>query len=528
MPPRTRLRSLSLRTRLLLTVIALLAAVGCAIGVVTTVALQQQLVRQVDDRLISIATRPWDGPGPADAEEPADGAPDDGGPCTAAGQVGPGGVGIGSVNARFSGGELVAGQSCSFDVEDGVSALTAADAAVLAAVPVVDAPAQGSGGTAPPQVEARTVELADGSAYRAVALRRTDGTVVVSGLSLAEADRTVSRIVLVELVAVTVGVALAAVLGSVLVRRDLRPLQRVAATATRVSELPLHSGEVALPERVPAADTDPATEVGQVGAALNRLLDHVDSALSARHASETQVRQFVADASHELRTPLAAIRGYAELTRRRGPAAPAVPDDVVHALTRVESEALRMSVLVDDLLLLARLDAGRPLAAEEVDLTMLVLDAVSDARAASPAHRWRLDLPSDAADAVTAVGDEHRLHQVLANLLANARTHTPPGTTVTTRVTREGAGPSARAVLEVVDDGPGIDPEVLPHVFERFARADTSRSRAAGSTGLGLAIVHAVVTAHGGTVEVDSRPGRTAFRVALPAPAAADAAAPAG
>jgi two-component system OmpR family sensor kinase len=257
---------------------------------------------------------------------------------------------------------------------------------------------------------------------------------------------------------------------------------------------------------VPEADTDMRTEVGQVGAALNRMLDHVGSALEARHASEMQVRQFVADASHELRTPLAAIRGYAELSRRsRTP----VPDEVAHVLRRVESEAQRMTTLVEDLLLLARLDAGRPLAQDEVDLTMLVVDAVSDAHAAGPGHDWQLDLP---AEPVLTEGDPARLHQVLANLLANARTHTPEGTTVTVSVGRQGD----EAVLSVTDAGPGIPAELQPHLFERFARGDSSRSRAAGSTGLGLAIVSAVVTAHHGRVTVQSRPGRTSFAVRLP------------
>jgi two-component system OmpR family sensor kinase len=176
---------------------------------------------------------------------------------------------------------------------------------------------------------------------------------------------------------------------------------------------------------------------------------------------------------------------------------------------RVESEAVRLTGLVEDLLLLARLDSGRPLDRENVDLTMTVLDAVSDAQVAGRDHQWRLDLPDEA---VEVVGDPGRLHQVLTNLLANARTHTPPGTTVTVGIVPDGA----RTHLDVVDDGPGIDPDVLPRVFERFARADSSRSRAAGSTGLGLAIVQAVVTSHHGSVTVDSRPGRTAFRVTLP------------
>ena len=187
-----------------------------------------------------------------------------------------------------------------------------------------------------------------------------------------------------------------------------------------------------------------------------------------------------------------------------------MPADVAHALGRVESESTRMTGLVDDLLLLARLDSGRPLAHEPVDLTPLVVDAVSDARAAGPDHRWRLDLPDEP---VELVGDAARLHQVLANLLANARTHTPPGTTVTISLSTE----AGSVLLRVTDDGPGIPAELQPRVFERFARGDGSRSRAAGSTGLGLAIVAAVVEAHDGTVDVASRPAGTAFTVRLPA-----------
>jgi two-component system OmpR family sensor kinase len=294
----------------------------------------------------------------------------------------------------------------------------------------------------------------------------------------------------------------AGVAGAVVVRRELRPLERVAATAARVSALQLDRGEVSLVERVP--DVDPRTEVGQVGSALNHMLDHVRSALEARHDSEVQLRQFVADASHELRTPLAAIRGYAELSRRG-----VLTPETEYSLARISSQAERMTTLVEDLLLLARLDAGRPLEQGEVDLTRLVVDAVSDAYAAGPTHRWQLDVPDEP---VTVPGDGSRLAQVLANLLANARAHTPPGTRV---VVGLAVGP-AYADLSVVDEGPGIAPELLPHVFERFARGSSSRSRQNGSTGLGLAIVHAVVTAHLGSVGVASGPGRTVFTVHLP------------
>jgi two-component system OmpR family sensor kinase len=279
-----------------------------------------------------------------------------------------------------------------------------------------------------------------------------------------------------------------------------------------VAQLPLASGEVSLPDRVP--DADPRTEVGQVGAAFNRMLGHVESALARREASQSRLRSFAADASHELRTPLAAIRGYAELARRHpGP----LPDDIAHALGRVESESARMSELVDELLLLARLDAGRPLASEPVDMTRLVLDVTSDARVAAADHRWQLELPEEP---VVVGGDELRLHQVLGNLLSNAARHTPAGTNVTVTLRSEPPAPGhsghGTAVVSVTDNGPGIPEELQPDVFERFVRGDTSRSRAAGSSGLGLAIVHAVTAAHGGTASVTSQPGETRFTISLP------------
>jgi two-component system, OmpR family, sensor kinase len=235
------------------------------------------------------------------------------------------------------------------------------------------------------------------------------------------------------------------------------------------------------------------------------MLDNVGGALEARQDSEMRLRQFIADASHELRTPLAAIRGYAELSRRAE-----LAPETEYSIVRISSQAERMTTLVEDLLLLARLDAGRPLERGPVDLTHLVLDGVNDAYAAGMDHRWQLDLPDEP---VVVTGDGSRLTQVLTNLLANARTHTPAGTTITV-----GLAPARDAVaLTVVDDGPGISPELLPHVFEWFARGLASRSRETGSTGLGLSVVDAVVAAHGGYVEVYSRPGRTEFTVWLPA-----------
>jgi two-component system OmpR family sensor kinase len=307
-----------------------------------------------------------------------------------------------------------------------------------------------------------------------------------------------------ELAVFAVVLILAGFLGTGLVRMSLRPLRRVAATASRVTELPLADGTATLSERVP--ETGPGTEVGQVSVAFNRMLGHVESALARRADSEARLRRFAADASHELRTPLAAIRGYAELARRHpGP----VPEDIAHALGRVEAESSRMSVLVDELLLLARLDAGRPLASEPVDLTRLAIDTASDARASGRGHHWVLDLPGEP---VLVRGDEHRLHQVIANLLSNARAHTPPGSTVTVRLATL-AGDQVE--LSVTDDGPGIPAGLQPALFDRFVRGNSARTRTSGGTGLGLAIVHAVVTAHRGTVTLTSRPGLTRFGITL-------------
>ncbi|WP_237719735.1 sensor histidine kinase [Salinibacterium sp. PAMC 21357] len=332
------------------------------------------------------------------------------------------------------------------------------------------------------------------------------GESLVVALPLDDARATVVQLTIVVAGIGLLALIIAAFAGAVAVRFALRPLERVAGTATRVSELQLDRGAVALAERVSLDDADPRTEVGQVGAALNRLLEHVAAALTAREASEKKVRTFVADASHELRTPLASIRGYAELTRRGGHE---IPDDVAHAIGRIEAESVRMTALVESLLLLARLDEAAAVEHEPVDLSRLIIDAVSDAHAAGPDHEWALEIPDDS---FSISGDRARLHQVVANLLANARVHTPAGTKVTAALMREGE----LAIIEIRDAGPGIAPELQPTVFERFVRGDGSRTRAAGSTGLGLAIVTAVAHAHGGTATVSSEPGTTVFRIELP------------
>ncbi|MFH8664901.1 sensor histidine kinase [Streptomyces anulatus] len=508
-------RPWTLRTRLVVSAVSLIAVVAAVIGSVTAIAFHSYMYGKLDDQLHSVAERAQRPPGPGPLPQALRAA----GPL---GFVGGGGQPLGTFGALLGeDGDVTASkvvEDSGLRAQESAKPLTGEQRSALEEA----APGTGEG--------ARSIDLPGLGGYRVEAATTIEGYTVLVGIPSAEVSGALTTLIVVEVCVTAAGLLAASIAGTMLVGVALRPLRRVAATATRVSELPLHSGEVALLERVPDAEADPRTEVGQVGAALNRMLGHVGSALTVRQESETRVRQFVADASHELRTPLASIRGYAELTRRAtgSPEAPE-PDPVTrHALGRIESEADRMTGLVEDLLLLARLDSGRPLSYGSTDLLPLVVDAISDARAADQGapgqdarHRWRLELP---AEPVTVRADPDRFQQVLVNLLANARTHTPPGTTVTVAV-RPPVRAGGPVMLEVGDDGPGIPAELLPHVFERFARGDASRSRGAGtgtatgSTGLGLAIVQAVVSAHGGRVRVDSEPGRTVFVIELPAEA---------
>ena len=491
-------RPLTLRARLVALVLVLLTAVTLVVGMVTVLALQRSLVGGVDRQLTSAAGRSGtnaerlDGVGRPRLDHDGDGDGDEHrqGP----GFLGAPGTSVGTLGAIVQDGTVVTAATVG---PRGTPQTVGEDAtAQLAAVPVAHEP--------------RTYELQGIGEYRVVARQATDGRVLVTGLPLRQAEQTVTRVALVVGGAGALLLVVAGVGGGIVVRRTLRPLQQVAATASQVARTPLARGQVTLDVRVP--DADPRTEVGQVSSAVNAMIGHVERSLAVREESEQRVRGFVADASHELRTPLAAIRGYAELTRRSGEA---VPEGVARALDRVESEAARMTVLVEDLLLLARLDSGRPVESEAVDLTRVTVDALTDAQVAGPQHRWSLSLPDEP---VVVRGDDQRLHQVLANLLANARTHTPSGTSVSAELrVLDGA-----AEVQVVDDGPGVPPDVLPTVFERFVRGESSRSRAHGSTGLGLAIVSSIVAAHGGTVDVESRPGRTSFRVRLPLAGATD------
>ena len=495
-------RTWSLRARLVVTQVALLAVVCASIGIATEFALQRFLMNQLDNQLIEAG---WRSAAIFELPSPPPGTPPPPGmrrhhriPFDPEGGPGPGFLNAPGQAARMVGAVVAPNRPVDAGVitADGDRlGVTAAAAAQLSQIS--------------PTRHPETVDLDGLGRYRLIGLPPRHGgpQTIVTGLPTAVVDDTLLWVLGMFCVLAVIALIAATTAGTLIIRRQLAPLSRVSAAARRVADLELDRGEVELPTSIVAVDPVTAhTEVGQLGTSLNRMLDRIAGALSARHASETRVRQFVADASHELRTPLAAIRGYTELAQRKRDDLPA---DVAHAMNRVESETTRMTQLVEDMLLLARLDDGRPLERDSVDVSRLIVDSVSDAHIAGPEHEWSLDLPEDP---VVVEGDEARLHQVLANLLANARTHTPPGTSVTVSLK-----PDAGAVLlTVADDGPGIPATLLPDVFERFARGDSSRSRRGGSTGLGLAIVAAVVKAHGGTIEVSSTAGSTEFVVRLP------------
>jgi two-component system OmpR family sensor kinase len=458
-------------------------------GVVAAATRRGYLLQRVDDQLVQAAAQPYLESGPAPRPHPdADGDGD----------------GRGTPPSQFyvayldAAGALVSVGNRPFDAGDSAPDLTGLTAAAV----------RGHAG------QPFTVAGGDDAQWRLVVLPFDDGSGSVAvAQSLSGVEHTVGRLALLELL---IGLSVVLLLGGVayaVVRRSLRPLTEVEHTAAAIAE-----GD--LSRRVPEAD--PRTEVGRLSMALNGMLHQIEGAFrvqqdseAAARRSEEQMRQFVADASHELRTPLTSIRGFSELYRQG-----AVRDveELRRVMRRIEDEAARMGVLVDDLLLLARLDQHRPLERRPVDLAVLATDAVEDARVVAPDRAIELDVDPEAAMVVT--GDDMRLRQVLGNLVGNALTHTPAGTPVTVRVRRVAADDGVgvdRIVLEVADHGPGLAREEADRVFERFYRADPSRARAQGGTGLGLSIVAGLAAAHGGSVEVDSTPGRGAtFRVLLP------------
>ena len=501
-----------LRTRLVLVAMALLVAICGAVGIVSYASMDFFLTRQLDTQLQQAAVRARES-GRSGRSDPLEAR----------------GLAIGTLNARIHDDSV---RSAGFLSEDATrESLTDEDDEILLELT--------------PWLEPVDRTLSAG-AYRLVAAE-AGGDVIVTGLPLAEKQTTLATMVWTMVLVSAGGLLVIGLAGTALIRRTMKPLDQLSEVATQVARLPLDAGEVGLAVRVPASAAHPETEVGSVGHALNMMLDNVSNALEARQKSEMKVRQFVADASHELRTPLTAIRGYTELMRMTEHFTP----DGQKSLARVQSQSERMTTLVEDLLLLARLDEGQPLKLSEVDITQLAIETVSDEKVMAPDRVWHLELPEEP---VVVRGDASQLHQVLVNLLSNARKHTGPGTTVVTGVKRS---PDGHAEVTVTDNGPGIAPGFVDRVFARFTRADASRKNPAalttpatgralprrplhpprppgassggatttppattasteGTSGLGLSIVQSIVEAHGGTVSVASVPGRTEFTVRLP------------
>ncbi|MBV9594845.1 MAG: HAMP domain-containing histidine kinase [Actinobacteria bacterium] len=469
--------AIPLRRRLVAVQVILLLLGFGLVTVVTEVALHRFLLQRLDQQLTASSERFR-----LNLAEPDDHDADDQDFSVVAGQS------AGTLGAQLRGGSIVHIEVVASRRDH--AAPSARDLAAISALRPTSHP--------------RTVRLPDLGEYRIAAVS-SDGDLLVTGLPEDTVEDTIAHLLIIEGVVFAAAVLLIGAATAVSTRLALRPLTRVVSTATRVSELPLSTGDVDLSERV--VDAPPGTEVGQVAEAFNQMLDHVGAALAERQASEERLRRFIADASHELRTPVAVVRSHAEYAQR----VDGQPDPRVEsALQRIAAESERMGHLVEDLLTLARLDSGRPLARDEVDLTRVVLDAVSDAQVAGPLHRWELVLPDEP---VALTGDEHALHQVVANLLGNARDHTPAGTSVVCTVRAPNA--EGEIVLLVADNGPGIPPDIRTTLFERFVHGRDDRSAAGSSTGLGLSIVSAIVAAHGGQLRVTSRSGSTEFEVRL-------------
>jgi len=450
-----------LRTRLVLVAMALLVAICGAVGLFSYASMDLFLTRQLDTQLDQASHRSSEFGRPSSDDSGR--RPD---PLEARGQ------GVGTLNARIVDDEV---SRAGFLAGDGaVKSLSPADNKVLLTLTPSGVPVD------------RTLSA---GAYRLTAARAPYGDVLVTGLPLAEKQNTLTSLVWTMVVVSAGGLVLIGLAGTALIRRTMKPLEQLSEVATKVSRLPLDAGEVALGVRVPTSAAHPGTEVGSVGYALNKMLDNVSNALEARQESEMKVRQFVADASHELRTPLTAIRGYTELMRMTEHFTP----DGERSLARVQSQSERMTTLVEDLLLLARLDEGQPLKISDVDLTQLAIETVSDEKVMAPDRIWQLELPDEP---VVVRGDATQLHQVLANLLSNAHKYTERGGHI--RVTAAEEGQAIR--ITVVDNGPGIPSEEEELIFTRFYRGSTARRTHTGGAGLGLAVAKSLVELHGGTI----------------------------
>jgi two-component system OmpR family sensor kinase len=471
-----RLAGVPLRTQLLALLMGTVALVVLATSVAGTAALRSYLVDRIDEQLVASLRD----------ERPA-------GPDV-----------FGGRGDRRGPRRDVAVTTLEYDAAGEPRASTVRRLAQLGGPDVQD----------PDRLPDRPTELGDvqdDRRWRVLARDAPDGGTVVVAVALDGVEDTASQLLVISAAVGLLALAGAGVLAWLAVRRSLRPLVTVEATAESIA-----AGDLSV--RVPYAD--PRTEVGSLAASFNAMVDRFESAYSAQQrseaearASEDRMRRFVADASHELRTPLTSIRGFAELFRQ---GAAAEPEQLARVMRRIEDEAARMGLLVEDLLLLARLDQARPLEQRPVDLLAVASDVVSAAAAVHAGHHLvRLHAPRGTRPPVV-LGDDARLHQVVSNLVGNAVAHTPAGTNVDVRLD---AG-SGWVTVAVADDGPGMAPDVAARVFERFFRADSSRTRSAASpgSGLGLSIVAALVAAHGGTVDAQSDPGEgSTFTVRLPA-----------
>jgi len=465
-------RQLSLRARLVLAVVALSAIGLAAADIATYSALRSFLLARVDSTLEA---------GRRDVARQAAFPPPGQGGTSGPGH--PPVAGVDWYQVRTTGGAVLVG---GFLVGSG------SPPKLPATLPLPEVTDGGPDSTASLTVPAKSGE----GRYRVVVTRLDPTHVFLVAASLDDVDATLRRLLLIEVIA-TVGVLAAmAVLGMWVVKVGLRPLEEIEKTAAAIA-----AGD--LSQRVVRAE--PRTEVGRLGLSLNAMLTQIETAFRAQEASERKLRRFVADASHELRTPLTAVRAYAELYER---GAASRPDDLARAMSGITRESERMSLLVDDLLLLAHLDEGRPLAAKEVELDQVIHEAVDAAQVVEPDRPLTLELVP-----VRVTGDRDRLRQLVDNLLANVRAHTPARSPVAVTLTST----AGTATLSVRDSGPGLRDDQVAHVFERFYRTDESRTRASGGTGLGLSIVAALAKAHGGEVAVESTPGEGAtFNVTLP------------
>ena len=501
-----RLRRWRLQTRLIVLAGLVLLLVGAGIGTASWLSVRTSLMSDLDEQLTSMTSHARSG-GPGSGPGAGPGTESTSAVDSALRFLFQPGVGDGALAVVDSGGG-----------GEGLIAEAGLNRPRSLSMDAIEALLSVEPGTS--EASHESVRVPGFGVYRVVAFEE-NGTRTVYGVPQGSVDAALDRTAWTTSVVVLIGVLITAGLMAVIIHRQLRDLRDVARTAREVTDLELSAGKPELALRVPSELAIPGTEVGDVGAAVNRMLDHVGSALDERYRGTEQMRRFVADASHELRTPIATIRGWADLTR---PYRDDLPDEVTTSLGKIDSGAMRMSSLVDDLLLLARLEAGRqPTSEDTVDVSSLLVELVEDAHVVNPDHRISLDVPPEALE-VRGAADQVR--RVVSIVLTNACVHTPPGTTVhveaqAMRKPVSGQLPSDVVSIRISDDGQGIPPEIRDRVFDRFVRGDPSRARQdgakGGSSGLGLAIAAGLVDLMHGSISMSSAEAGTTFELRLPA-----------